>query len=107
MREKRCPVVFTRKKMNRVYKGDQPYAEFVFLCSQSMLFQEAIAEPVAVKRKLASLARQVVEELGRESSWVDLKETLKTRASGKVLYTSESIATALDGALRLRGQGPK
>ena len=64
-------------------------------------------DPVMVKAKLESLAVRVVNDLGREASWADLKDTLKSRAAGKVIYDSAMAVAALEYALRSRGESIK
>ncbi len=61
-------------------------------------------DPVMVKAKLEALAARVVEDLGRDASWADLKDTLKSRAAGKVAYDSALAVAALENALRQRGK---
>ncbi len=87
-----------------VYKGDQSFTEFLSLSAQGTLFDAPVVDPEMIKRKLEVLAARVVEDLGREASWVDLKDTLKSRAAGKVLYNSELAVHALETALRMRGE---
>ena len=64
-------------------------------------------DPVMVKAKLESLAVRVVNDLGREASWADLKDTLKSRAAGKVIYAYAMAVAALEYALRSRGESIK
>jgi hypothetical protein len=89
------------------YDGSLPIADFYRLQAQDSLFSAPLEDPFQIKRKLEALARVVIEDLGRDAQWIDLKETLKSRAAGKVLYNADSISAALDHALRLRGKGPK
>jgi hypothetical protein len=90
-----------------VYKGEEPYADFVRLQAQGVLFVAPTRDPVMVKAKLEALAARVVEDLGREASWADLKDTLKSRAAGKVVYDSSLAVAALESALRQRGESIK
>lgn len=90
-----------------VYKGDQPFADFVRLQSQGTLFEAPATNPEVVKRKLEVLSLKVVEDIGHDASWADLKDTLKSRAAGKVVYDSALAVAALENALRLRGQAVK
>lgn len=90
-------------RMN-VYKGEQSFADFVRLQSQGLLFDAPAADPADVKRKMDALSCRVVEDLGHEASWADLKDTLKSRAAGKVVYDSALAVASLENALRLRGQ---
>lgn len=87
-----------------VYRGDQSFAEFVQQEGQGTLFAVPDADPDTIKRKLAALAVHVVEDLGRDADWADLKDTLKSRAAGKVSYDSTYAVLALEQALRTRGQ---
>lgn len=91
----------------RVYTGDQPFADFVRLQSQGVLFVAPTRDPVMVKAKLEALAARVVDDLGRDADWADLKDTLKSRAAGKVVYDSALAVAALESALRQRGESIK
>lgn len=87
-----------------VYKGDQTFDEFLILSRQGRLFESPAVDPHTVTSRLAVIAARVVADLGRDASWVDLKDTLKSRAAGKVIYDSSLAVIALEAALRLRGQ---
>lgn len=88
----------------KVYKGAQPFREFVQLETHGALGEPAMDDPVLVRRRLAVLATRVVEDLGPHASWSDLKDTLKARAAGRLQCAPDAILTALEGALRVRGQ---
>ncbi|HXI93994.1 MAG TPA: hypothetical protein VNO24_28740 [Blastocatellia bacterium] len=84
------------------YRGEQSFHEWLLLSRQEQLFETKItARDVALKR-LTVLAVRVVDDLGRDANWTDLKESLKDRASGRIAYDSTTIAAALDAAIRER-----
>lgn len=91
----------------RVFKGEQSFENFVKLQNQGLLFEAPVVDSHVVASRLAVMAARVVENLGHEASWADLKDTLKSRAAGKVRYDSALAVTALENALRLRGQAVK
>lgn len=90
-----------------VYKGEQSFIDFLAMQAQGNLFYHPSANSEDIKRKLGSFAARVVNDLGHEASWADLKDTLKSRAAGKVLYNSDVAVKALENALRMRGQAVK
>ncbi len=91
-------------KKNKVYRGDQPFDVWLRLSDQGLLFEPFISAKDAALKRLTLLAVRVVDELGREAEWSDLKDTLKTRAAGRIAYDSDIIVNALDIALRERRQ---
>lgn len=94
--------------MSKVYTGEQSYRDFVQLQAQGCLFMGGpTRDPVLIKCKLEALAVRVVADLGRDASWADLKDTLKSRAAGKVIYDSAVAVAALEYALRSRGESAK
>lgn len=91
----------------KVYTGTETFSDFLRLQSQGVLFVAPTRDPVMVKAKLEALAVRVVDDLGRDASWADLKDMLKSRAAGKVVYDSALAAAALEYALRSRGESAK
>lgn len=88
--------------MRYVFKGEQKFSEFLLLESQGALFETKITARDRAIKKLTILAAKIVEELGCEADWNNLKETLKERAAGIVAYDSTTVALALDAAMRTR-----
>ena len=87
-----------------VYKGEQDFDSWLRLSTQGLLFERPIAEKDAALKRLTVLASRVIDDIGRDASWADLKGSLKDRASGRVAYTPDLIMTALESALRTRGE---
>ena len=85
-----------------VYKGEQPYREWLALSRQGRLFETPITAKGAALKRLSVLAMHVVDELGQDAHWADLKDSLKLRATGRIAYNAELIVTALEFALRER-----
>lgn len=90
--------------MPLAYRGQQPFQEWLRLAAQEQLFDTKITAKGAALKRLTVLAGRVVDDLGREASWVELKESLKDRATGRIAYDSDLIVTALDAAMRTRRQ---
>lgn len=89
----------------KVYSGQEPFSDFLRLQAQGTLFCNAVErDSNAVKRKLDAIAVRVVNDLGSAAPWTDLKETLKSRAAGKVAYDSALAVASLEIALRTRGK---
>ncbi len=93
--------------MGKVYTGTETFSDFLRLEAQGVLFVAPTRDPVMVKAKLEALAARVVDDLGRDAAWADLKDTLKSRAAGKVVYDSALAVAALESALRQRGESIK
>lgn len=86
----------------KVYKGEQPFREFLELEAQGCIFDAPIESSSERARiKLTELARTVLEEMPTELL-SDVKEVMKTRAAGKIPYNADAIGKALDVAMRTR-----
>ncbi len=90
-----------------VYKGEQPYEEWLTLSRQGRLFEQPVIDKAAALKKLTILASRVIDDIGRDASWVDLKGALKDRAYPKIVYDSALIVRALDAAMRQRGEAAR
>ena len=88
--------------MTSVYKGDQSFDEFLRLDAQGVLFERPITQRRSVVNQLAVTAAKVVDEIGRDAVWADIKDVFKTRIAGKVECSPDDVIHALDSALKVR-----
>lgn len=86
----------------QAYRGDGSVQEWLARQGQGGLFEDT-PKDIALKR-LTVIATRIVEDMGRESSFVDLSDEVKKRAAGKMTYDSALVALALESAMRTRQQ---
>lgn len=88
--------------MRRAYRGDQTIDQWLGRSGQVKLFEETPKD--VILKRLTVIATRIVEDMGRDSLFVDLSDEVKKRAAGVITYDSALVALALQSAMRIRQQ---